>query len=279
MTEPTPIVLLHGYGSSPGVWRDLQPLLDRPTIAPTYDGHRGGRSVADPTTFTVADIIKGVARDLDSAGITRAHLVGNSLGGWVALQLASRGYAESVTCLAPAGGWYPGLSFEVRLVMKFVLGHWACQRRRAAYPTTIASRTIAGTYLLRSMVDRPDLVPAATLNGLLDDLAECSIIGTHSLQQLGMNFTEPIDVDAPFLLVGPVRFWVRGRRAPRARFRALVPSADTVVIRGAGHLAMVDRPAEVAALVNERVATTDAATRLNPVVPRYRRLWKVRRGP
>lgn len=273
MTETTPIVLLHGYGSSPGVWRDLQPLLERPTISPTYDGHRGGRSVADPTTFTVADIIEGVARDLDAAGITRAHLVGNSLGGWVALQLASRGYAKSVTCLAPAGGWYPGSSFEVRLLMKFVLGHWACRRRRTAYPTTVPSRTMAGSYLLRSMVERPDLAPAETLNQLLEDLAECNIIGTHSLQQLGKNFTEPIDVDVPVTIAWPERDKVLGSPAARARFRALVPGADTVMLRGAGHLAMVDRPAEVAALVNDRVETAEAASR-NPAKPRYRRLWK-----
>jgi pimeloyl-ACP methyl ester carboxylesterase len=41
---------------------------------------------------------------MDEAGIGRAHLVGNSLGGFVALQLAARGRAESVVALAPAGG-------------------------------------------------------------------------------------------------------------------------------------------------------------------------------
>ena len=35
----------------------------------------------------------------------RAHLVGNSLGGYVALRLAQRGRAASVVALAPAGGW------------------------------------------------------------------------------------------------------------------------------------------------------------------------------
>ena len=42
---------------------------------------------------------------MDEAGIGRAHLVGNSLGGFVALQLAARGRAESVVALAPARGW------------------------------------------------------------------------------------------------------------------------------------------------------------------------------
>ena len=45
---------------------------------------------------------------MDEAGLETAHVVGNSLGGYVALQLAARGRAESVVALAPAGGWAKG---------------------------------------------------------------------------------------------------------------------------------------------------------------------------
>ena len=41
---------------------------------------------------------------LDEAGVETAHLVGNSLGGYLALLLAARGRARSVVALAPAGG-------------------------------------------------------------------------------------------------------------------------------------------------------------------------------
>ncbi len=41
---------------------------------------------------------------LDAAGVETAHLVGNSLGGYLALVLAARGRARSVVALAPAGG-------------------------------------------------------------------------------------------------------------------------------------------------------------------------------
>jgi pimeloyl-ACP methyl ester carboxylesterase len=49
----------------------------------------------------------GVERAMDEAGFETAHLVGNSLGGYVALQLAERGRARSVLAFAPAGGWAP----------------------------------------------------------------------------------------------------------------------------------------------------------------------------
>src|SRR5436305_2422096 len=45
---------------------------------------------------------------MDEAGLDTAHLAGNSLGGYVALQLAARGRARSVVAFAPAGGWAEG---------------------------------------------------------------------------------------------------------------------------------------------------------------------------
>ena len=38
-------------------------------------------------------------------GIERPHVAGNSLGGWVALEMGRSGWAASVTALSPAGLW------------------------------------------------------------------------------------------------------------------------------------------------------------------------------
>ena len=53
-----------------------------------------------------------VERAMDEAGFETAHVVGNSLGGFVSLQLAARGRAESVVAFAPAGGWAKGRLVE-----------------------------------------------------------------------------------------------------------------------------------------------------------------------
>ena len=50
-------------------------------------------------------LVDAVERAMDEAGFETAHVAGNSLGGFVALQLAARGRARSVVALAPAGGW------------------------------------------------------------------------------------------------------------------------------------------------------------------------------
>ena len=49
-----------------------------------------------------------VERVMDRAGLAVADFAGNSLGGYVALQLAARGRASSVVAFAPAGGWAQG---------------------------------------------------------------------------------------------------------------------------------------------------------------------------
>ena len=72
---------------------------------------------------------------MDDAGFATAHLVGNSLGGYVALQLAARGRARSVVALAPAGGWAPGDESFRDALDHFADDAASCARRRAARAT------------------------------------------------------------------------------------------------------------------------------------------------
>src|SRR6185312_2220378 len=97
-----PLVLLHGFLDTWRTWELVLPALERhhEVIAPALPGHAGGPPLAPDD-----DLIDAVERVLDEAGAGEAHLVGNSLGGWVALQLAARGRARSVVALAPGGGW------------------------------------------------------------------------------------------------------------------------------------------------------------------------------
>src|ERR1700712_667713 len=99
------LVLLHGVTGSELMWRRVVPLLapHHETVALTALGHRGGRPAGAGTT--IADVIDDAERSLDELGFDRPHLAGNSMGGWVALELARRGRAASVCALSPAGCW------------------------------------------------------------------------------------------------------------------------------------------------------------------------------
>jgi pimeloyl-ACP methyl ester carboxylesterase len=103
-----PLVLIHGMGSASTTWRLLEKELSAKFQLITFDLPGHGKSewqshmAMDP--HSLAEIIK---ENLDSLGIKEAHLAGNSLGGWIALEIAASWpeSVKSVTALAPAGLW------------------------------------------------------------------------------------------------------------------------------------------------------------------------------
>jgi pimeloyl-ACP methyl ester carboxylesterase len=100
-----PLVCLHGFGATWHAWEPVLPALERhhDVLAVTLAGHAGGPPVeGEPDEATLTD---SVERAMDEAGFEAAHIVGHSIGGYVALQLAVRARARSVVAFAPAGGW------------------------------------------------------------------------------------------------------------------------------------------------------------------------------
>jgi pimeloyl-ACP methyl ester carboxylesterase len=113
-------VLIHGFSGTRLIWEPVLEALERShdVLAVNLAGHVGGPEMAD-TPVSVNALVDAVERDLDAAGFDTAHVVGNSLGGWIAFELATRGRARSVVALSPAGGWEPGSRAERRLRMLF----------------------------------------------------------------------------------------------------------------------------------------------------------------
>jgi pimeloyl-ACP methyl ester carboxylesterase len=103
-----PLVCLHGFTDSWRTWELVLPALEaeHDVLAVTLAGHAGGPPLPDPVSD--AALADAVEIAMDEAGFDRAHIVGNSLGGYLALQLAARGRARTVGALAPAGGSAPG---------------------------------------------------------------------------------------------------------------------------------------------------------------------------
>jgi pimeloyl-ACP methyl ester carboxylesterase len=101
------LVLLHGLGGTWSIWKPVITLLESRfrVIVPTLPGHHGGVPLppgTEPTVDAMADTLIDLLR---ARNIESAHVAGNSLGGWLALELARRGFARSVTAFSPAGGW------------------------------------------------------------------------------------------------------------------------------------------------------------------------------
>ena len=101
--DKPPLVLLHPILCSGRIWDDVVPLLSthHEVYTPTLLGHRGGPSVQRHPA-TIIDVIDAAERFLDDQQLARPHLVGNSTGGYVAIELARRGRAATVCALSPA---------------------------------------------------------------------------------------------------------------------------------------------------------------------------------
>ena len=104
----TPLVLIHGLGSAATAWRTITPALAKEFDVIAFDlpGH-GQTKFRDSIPMDPHSLAEQVISNLDSLGITNFDLVGNSLGGWIAFEIAAT-YPErvkSVTALAPAGLW------------------------------------------------------------------------------------------------------------------------------------------------------------------------------
>ena len=97
-----PLVFAHGAGGNTLIWWQQVPFFARTRRVLTFD-HRGfGRSTCAPADFHAREFAGDLRAILDAAGIERAALVCQSMGGWTGLRAALE-YPERVACLVLSG--------------------------------------------------------------------------------------------------------------------------------------------------------------------------------
>lgn len=258
MSDRETLVLFHGLTMSGRAWHTTRAFLpaDLDVVTPTALGHAGGRT---PHTrpVRIADVVDDAERTLDDLGLGQAHLAGNSMGGWVALELARRGRALSVTALSPAGTWDPTSREHKRT--RTALGRAGTDSRRSRALLPLALRVPAiRRFAMRTTSADGARVAAHEILAAVDDLLGCTVLDdllttTESLAPLDLDpATTPVTVawsasDA-LLLPG-----VNGERA-----KQLIPNANHISLPGVGHVPMLDDPALVAATIRETIAKTRA---------------------
>src|SRR5438270_13126167 len=84
----TPIVLIHGLGSSAETWAALMPLLSNECLVYAPDLPGFGKTPLAPEGTNISIHVLYLERFLDVLGYPRVTLVGNSLGGWIATRFA-----------------------------------------------------------------------------------------------------------------------------------------------------------------------------------------------
>lgn len=104
-----PLVLIHGLGSAATVFKSIVPELSKSFRVITVDlpGH-GNSPLLENVNMDPKSLGDAIFEVIKSEyGIDEFHVAGNSLGGWIALEMAAQqpNRILSVTGLAPAGLW------------------------------------------------------------------------------------------------------------------------------------------------------------------------------
>jgi pimeloyl-ACP methyl ester carboxylesterase len=244
-----PLVLLHGFTDTWRTWELVLPALQRrhDVLAPTLAGHAGGPPLPDPPTG--ASLADAVEAAMDAAGFETAHVAGNSLGGFVALQLAARGRARSVVALAPAGGWAEG-DDELRATLDAQDAMLELLQQIAPQAGTMAATPEGRRRATAWLTEHGEDLPSELVAHLVLGAAGCR--GGRAMIELARRGDGyPLD---PQHVTCPVRIvWGTADRMlawPTAahRFRRSL-NADWVVLDGVGHCPQLDVPLEAAELI------------------------------
>jgi pimeloyl-ACP methyl ester carboxylesterase len=246
-----PLVCLHGFLDTWRIWELVLGALEcrHDVLAVTLAGHAGG----PPIDGEVDDCVlpDAVERAMDEAGFERAHIVGNSLGGFVAVQLASRGRAHTVVALAPAGGWAPG-DGSYRKLLSFQRTMQQRAKAMAPHGESILRSLEGRQRATRLITTNYEHIPVDLLDHQLRGMASCTAAAQmveYGLRDGGWSIdAESISCPVRVLWGTDDKLLPWPRAAARYRDQWL-PHADWVVLDGVGHCPQLDVPLEAAQLI------------------------------
>lgn len=241
------LLLIHGIGSRKGAWKPVIEQLagERETIAIDLPGFGDSPPLPPGTAPTVEALTDAVEAFIAEQQLDRPDVVGNSLGGGIALELGRRGAVRSVTALSPIGFWTPveRRTGAAALTVSRLLARHARPLllrlarsktgRRVAFNLFYGNPGAKDPEEMAADIEAIGAAPAfeATLPHTRNHLF-------HDGEQLQLPVT---------IAWGTKDRLLRPRQAERAR--AALPAARHVPLPGAGHVPMSDDPEGIAALL------------------------------
>ena len=239
---------------------EVELLRDRLGLAPRYTVHAidlpgfGGSSKPGRAPYDPAWFARAIVRFLDAEGIRRAHLVGNSLGGRIAIEvgLAAPDRVNSLSLLTPSMAWR-----KHRTLVPLVK---LLRPELAAIPHTLTSQLVRRQFW--SMFGGPD-----RLHPTVADLAVEEFLAGYRDPAARVAFSAAarnIYLEEPD---GPNGFWTRlaGLQPPAmfvwgdhdplvpmafsAHVSEVLPNARQIVLNGCGHVPQVEFPEDTNGLL------------------------------
>lgn len=242
-----PLVLIHGIGHRRQAWN---PVID--TLAKHHDvialdlpGFGESPGMPDGVGYDMDHATANLAANFSAWGIEKPHVVGNSLGGAIALELGARGLARSVTALSPAGFFGPFNRVQPMVfLMMLRLGSFLPDAVLRAVSRTSIGRKLVG----HSLYTHPERFTADEVYG--DSLALKNCTGFEKTLKAGITykFTSPVTVPTT------IAWGTRDRILPymqSALAQERLPNVRHVALPHCGHVPMIDNPDLIIQVIRE----------------------------
>lgn len=254
-----PVILLHGLGAtnSSMLTTLLELSRDHRVIAPDLPGF--GDSHKPVRSYDAGFYARWLVGFMNELGIDRAHVIGNSMGGRVAVEtaLAAPERVDRLALLAPSSAFIKGRQYEQ--VVRFL------RPELALVPLRLPRKTVVGS--IKRLFHRPERLADAWYQSAADEF-----IRVFSSPRGRISFfsaARQIYLERPF---GEAGFWDRLPELQRpalfiwgehdwlvpAKFERHVerclPDAPSVVLEDCGHVPQFELPDETHRLVREFIA-------------------------
>jgi pimeloyl-ACP methyl ester carboxylesterase len=238
-----PLLLIQGLGYGAWGWDPVVPGLAERFRVLSFDNRGIGGSEVPPGPYAAAEMAEDAVEVLDEAGVERAHVVGASLGGMIAQELAvahpGRLAGLVLCCTTPGGpGAVPMPEVTVRLFGEAAsLEPQVALRRFVENALAPGQDAVADELFRRRLENPPDPV------------------GWQAQAAAGTTFAgvDLARIQAPTLVVhGTADNVVDPANA--ALLAARIPNARLERLDGAGHMLFWERPDAFVRLVSEFLA-------------------------
>lgn len=235
---PQTLVVLHGLMGSMDNWRTVQRLLADHARVICLDLANHGKSPQAPV-FTLRTLASDVCETLDALGVERVFLMGHSLGGKVAMLMASE-WPERIQGLVIVdimpGAFPPAHLFVLR----------ACQRLELAQATSRKQLDDA----LSDAVLQPETRAFLLKNVVRDEAGRFTwcvpldyLIAHYKVVSDAVHLAKPYN--GPVLVVAGDKSPFKVTRHETA-MREHFPNMEFIIFPGTGHLLHIEQPKEFA---------------------------------
>jgi pimeloyl-ACP methyl ester carboxylesterase len=244
-----PLLLLHGGGADGGIWDLVVARLPGFLHVVVLDLPGHGQSPGfQYNAQVVPRLAERIAEQVRELGLVQPHVVGHSLGGAVALELARHVPVSAVTVFCPIGFWTRPHAWYTALRQRNVAR--LAKALHPAFRSRLLCRPAIRWLALVEFSARPSAIPVDTAINAAAALAGSDLVAM-SRHTWRYAFDHPEAITAPAMLA----WGTRDRLVPlddAVRARRLFPQAMHAMIPGSGHLVMQDDPDTTAAIIYAR---------------------------